>query len=117
MEEAYIGRKSKRLPLFLLGVIALLLISGFGVFVWTKGSSQIVSPVPAQPDFQVIFVTPTLAPVSPTSTPSATPKVKKTAPSATPKPTAATTGSISPTKTSVSVTPTAKPSPSPTSKP
>lgn len=99
MDENYLGhaKPKKRWGIIFLLVVIILIAVG-GIYLWFKGSQKIISPVPPQPSFEVIFYTPTPAPVTPTSSPSATPKVKPTiapvkVPSTTPKVTSAATPS------------------------
>lgn len=69
-------------------ILLLIFIVGGGLFLYLKSKEKLVSPVPSQPNFQVIFYTPTPGETTPTSTPSATPKAKQPtkAPTETPKP-------------------------------
>ena len=101
MDENYISHtkpKKRWGIIFLLVVILLIALSG--IFLWFKGSQKIISPVPPQPSFEVIFYTPTPLHVTPTLVPSATPKVKPTiVPTKGPTPTAKVTSAATPSAT------------------
>lgn len=104
MDETYLSRKPKNwLGTFAVLLVFILIVAGALIFV--GGRKNLVSPIPKEPTFKVIFYTPTPEPVTPTSTPSATPKVK-TASTATPKPSPKDTGTPTPKAT---VSPTVKP--------
>ncbi len=101
MDENYLGhaKPKKRWGIIFLLVVILLITAG-GIYMWFKGNQKIISPVPPQPSFEVIFYTPTPAPVTPTSTPSATPKVKPTtAPTKAPIPAVKVTNQATPSAT------------------
>src|SRR3989337_1937828 len=112
MDETYLSRGDKPKNWLGIAFIALFVVAiGAGIYLFFKSREKIVSPVPLQPTFEVVFFTPTPVPASPTSTPSATPRAGRT-PTVTPRPTGPTvTGKTS------SPTPSVKASPSPTSKP
>ena len=103
--------RPSKLPKFIFLVSVLLIIAG-GIFIYLKGKKSLVSPVPEEPTFKVVFYTPTPEPTLQASTPSATPKVKPTNTPA-PKPTAKTpspTPKASPTATPrITPSPTVKP--------
>lgn len=104
MDQSYLGSKQRKWPLPLFIITGVIIVGGV-IFFFATRKNELISPVPKQPSFEVVFTTPTLGPVTPTSTPSATPKAKATViPS--PKPTKGLTPS-----------PTGKASPSPTTKP
>lgn len=90
---------SRNWAIILILIVFVLAISGIAYFVFGK-SSSIVSPVPAEPSFKVIYYTPTPGPITPSSTPSATPKVKATS---APVPTTKVSPTVTP---KVTVTPT-----------
>lgn len=82
-------------------ILVFLITVGLGFFIFGN-KPPLISPVPLEPSFKVIYYTPTPGPITPSSTPSATPKVKATptkvapvktevAPSVTPKATATLT--------------------------
>lgn len=101
MDENYVGhaKPKKRYGVIVLFAVILSVVIGSIYFIFS-GKKQIISPVPAQPAFEVIFYTPTPGPVTPTSTPSATPKVKPTtAPTKKPTPTAKVTSTATPSAT------------------
>lgn len=116
MDENYVGhaKPQKRYGVIVLFAVILSVVIG-SIYLIFSGKKQIISPVPAQPAFEVIFYTPTPGPVTPTSTPSATPKPKKVQPTATPVKTSPTpsvkvTGAVTPSPT---VKPTATLTPKP----
>jgi len=119
MDTSYLDRHRPNYFVLVIPVIIIALVGG-GIFLWVKGRQSMVSPIPPTPSFEVIFMTPTPEPLSPTATPSATPKAAKA--TATAKPTAkasptpekSATPSATPKATS---SPTAKPSPSNTPTP
>jgi flagellar basal body-associated protein FliL len=84
MDGAYLGERQKKKPWYILVAIAVIIVIGAGIYFLVNSKKMLVSPVPPEPAFEVIFYTPTPGAVSPTATPSATPKLKKT-PTATPK--------------------------------
>ncbi len=101
MDETYLGhvKPKKRWGIIFLLVVILLIAAG-GIYMWFKGSQKIISPVPPQPSFEVIFYTPTPAPVTPTSIPSVTPRVKPTTvPTKAPTPTVKVTSAATPSAT------------------
>lgn len=79
MDTTYLKAQEKKPPVIIILVIIVTLVILGGLYFWFKGRSKLVSPVPAEPDFEVIFYTPTPSETLPTSTPSATPKVKQVA--------------------------------------
>lgn len=104
------GNKSASGVLIVLGI---LILAGASFYFLSSSSRKMVSPIPPQPSFEIIFYTPTPIPTEEPATPSATPKGKK-APTATVKPTVTKASesptSVSPTKAQISTTPTVKPS-------
>lgn len=111
MEASYLDRRRPKYLVIVLPILVIALLVG-GVIFWLKNRQSIISPVPPTPSFEVIFMTPTPEPVSPTATPSATLKTSEGATS-TPRPTSTDT----PTPMSGGDTPTEKPSPSDTPTP
>ena len=99
MDSFYRERRKKN---WLGPVILIFLILSFatGAYFLLGRETVIVSPVPADPAFEVVFITPTPSLASPTSTPSATPKTN-VKPTGTPKPKATAV----PTKEELSPTP------------
>ncbi|MCL4339345.1 hypothetical protein M1271_06685 [Patescibacteria group bacterium] len=89
---------------FIIIIILLVIIGGSLLFI--KSRAKMVSPVPPQPNFQVIYYTPTPGTTSPTSTPSATPKVKSPTSTPVPKPKVSPTKEVQPSPTSQSASPT-----------
>ena len=101
MDNAYLRpRKSNFIAPIVILLVIVTLVGGAAYFLLNK-KDKFLSPVPPEPDFEVIFYTPTPRPITPSSTPSATPKVKKSVPTSTPKP-------VKPTATA---TPETQPSP------
>lgn len=88
-------RSSKSKASLIFVILFLLAVLGL-IYLFIKGKNKLVSPVPKEPSFQVIYYTPTPGATTPTSTPSATPKPKKT-----------------PTLTKTEATPSATSNPSP----
>lgn len=79
-------------------ILVLVLVIGMAaVYLLSKRNDKILSPIPAEPNFQVIYNTP-IPSITETSTPSATPKGQK-APTATPKPKATATPTATSTAT------------------
>ncbi len=109
--QEYIGESSGKKSGFLFLILFLIIIAGVG-FLFIQGKKKLVSPIPSEPTFEVIFYTPTPGQTTPTSTPSATPKVKL--PTSTPKPSPKTT--VSPT-VKATVSPTVKLTATPSSTP
>ncbi len=113
MDQSYLGSRQRKWPIHLFVLIGIILVVAGVIFFFSRNKKELISPIPKQPSFEVIFTTPTPGQATPTSTPSATPKVKATVvPS--PKPTKAVTPSPS---TSLGTSPTGKTTPSPTVKP
>lgn len=86
---------------FIIFILIVLLILA-GIFLFSRFGKKIVSPVPPEPDFKVIYYTPTPE-QSLTSTPSATPKIKssptsetKIKPTVTSKPTPSVSATVTP---------------------
>lgn len=92
-------------------VLMIVFIIVGGGYLYIKSGENLVSPVPREPSFQVIFYTPTPGETTPTSTPSATlkPDESKKAPTSIPKespeptgekeePTATPTEGVTPTE-------------------
>lgn len=90
MDETYLpGRKPVNRTMIVVLIVVLAVLAG-GVYLYLKGKQNIISPVPPEPSFTVIYYTPTPGPVTPSSTPSATLKPTK-APADTPIPRASAT--------------------------
>lgn len=102
MDQSYLGSRQKKLPIPLFITIGVIIAGGV-IFFFATGKNELISPLPKQPSFEVVFYTPTPGAVTPTATPSATPKVK---------PTAAPTKALSPTPKVTSIA-----TPSATAKP
>lgn len=107
MDQSYLGSRQKKWPIPLFVTMGVIIVGGV-IFFFATRKSELVSPVPKQPSFEVVFYTPTPGVITPTFSPSATPKVKSIS-SPLPKPTKGVTPSVKP-----SPSPTTKPSPSPT---
>lgn len=97
----------KNWGVILLSLFAAIIVIAGAWYLILGSKQQLVSPVPAEPSFKVIYYTPTPGPITPSSTPSATPKVK-----AAPTKLAPTKAEASPT-----ITPKVTSSPSATPKP
>lgn len=93
--DEYIVPKKKKTGIFIF--LGVLLVCA-GAYLYMNREPVIISPVPAAPNFEVVFMTPTPTVLVPTDTPTPTPKGGKS-------PTAVPTKKISPTS-KVTVTPT-----------
>jgi len=109
MDGAYIGQKPRKNWLGIIVIVIFIIIISSGVYLWLVGKSKVISPIPEEPSFEMIFYTPTPAESELTSSPSATPKDEGT-PKPTAKPTAKPT--VKPTvEKEEAPTPTEKPTP------
>lgn len=107
--DTYYNPREKRnswLPVVL--ILMVFLIIGYGAYLAFGQNKKVLSPIPAKPDFELIFYSPTPSESVPTMTPTVTPKQKKGT-AAAPTPTTAAKSS--------SPTPTVKATPKPTVKP
>lgn len=68
-------------------ILSALLLAGFLAYIFWKGPRKILSPIPPQPDFQVIYQTPLPTREQVPGTPTVTPKAKTVLPTATVRPT------------------------------
>ena len=108
MDQSYLGSRQRKWPVPLFVFIGVILVVAGVIFFFSRNKKELISPIPKQPSFEVIFTTPTPGQATPASTPSATPRAKATVvPS--PKPTKGATPS--PTGKATTPTPTVKTSP------
>ena len=84
MDVNYTGSPPSKNYFGVIIVILVLVVIAASIFFLT-GRKKIISPLPDEPSFEVVFYTPTPSQETPTSSPSATP-VEKKSPSATAKP-------------------------------
>jgi hypothetical protein len=99
MDGGYSRRNTTKASGIIIICLGILLLLGGIYWFFVANKSNMVSPLPPNPSYEIIFNTPTAGPTEAISTPSATPKVKTGVPSVTIKPSVKPSNSPTPNPT------------------